>query len=243
MSARGTIYGVGLGPGDPELMTVKAHRLVTTARRVAFFRKRERAGQARRIVEGLLPPDAVEIAMEYPVTTEIPFDDPAYAAALRPFYEECAAKLVAAASEGHDVVVLCEGDPFLYGSFAHLHVRLAASETVVVVPGVPGMAGCWSASGAPVTFGDDVLTVLPATLPEAALAEKLRGGDAFVVMKLGRNLAKLKRALAAAGLLDRAVYVERGTMPGERVAPLAAVEDDAAPYFSMALVHGRGRRP
>ncbi len=243
MTGPATIYGIGLGPGDPELMSVKAARLIGKAGVVAHFRKHGRPGNARTMVEGLLAPDAVEEALEYPVTTEIAFDDPAYNEVLRAFYDDCVRRLLAHAAEGRDVAVLCEGDPFLYGSFMHLHSRIMGRAPVVVVPGIPGMSGCWTASGVPITFGDDVLTVVPATLGEERLRERFRSIDALVVMKLGRNLPKVRRALQAAGLAERAIYVERGTMPDEKVMRLIDKTDDEAPYFSMILVHGRGRRP
>lgn len=235
---KGKVVCIGLGPGDPELMSLRAHRLLTGARIVAYFRKAGRPGQARRMVEGLIPEGAEEWPMEYPVTTEIPFDDPAYAALLAPFYDHWAARLAAAPG---DVVVLCEGDPFFYGSFMHLHSRLPG-DRVEVVPGIPGMAGCWTATGLPITWGDDVLTVLPATLPQAELTRRIADTDALVVMKIGRNLEKLKAALEGAGRLADAWLVEHGTMPAERVRRLEGVEGPV-PYFSVALVHGRGRRP
>ncbi|NPD16561.1 precorrin-2 C(20)-methyltransferase [Xinfangfangia sp. D13-10-4-6] len=234
----GKVICIGLGPGDPELMSVKAHRLLGSARIVAYFRKPGREGQARRMVEGLLAPDATEWPMEYPVTTEIPVHDPAYNAALAPFYDAWAAKLQAA---DQDVVVLCEGDPFLYGSFMHLQSRLPAG-MVEVVPGIPGMVGCWNATGQPVTWGDDVLTVLPATLPESELARRVSDTDALVVMKIGRNFEKLRRVLADAGRLADAWLVEHGTMPAQKVRHLADVQGEA-PYFSIAIIHGKGRRP
>jgi precorrin-2/cobalt-factor-2 C20-methyltransferase len=239
----GTIYGVGLGPGDPDLMSLKAARLIEGADIVAYFRKPGRAGQARTIAEKLLKPGVTEIALDYPVTTEIPADDPAYAEALRPFYESSADRLAALAAEGRDVVVLCEGDPFLYGSFMHLHSRLKARVKVEVVPGIPGMAGCWTAADQPMTYGDDVLVVVPATLDEGSLIAQIEIADAVVVMKLGRNLAKVRRALVIAGFLDRAIYVERGTMADQKVMPLTEKDDDEAPYFAMVLVPGEGRRP
>lgn len=238
--ASGKVICIGLGPGDPELMSLKAHRILTGARRVAYFRKAGRPGQARRMAEGLIAEGAEEWPMDYPVTTEIPFTEPAYGTALRGFYDHWAARLQAGCAEG-DVVVLCEGDPFLYGSFMHLQARLPPG-LVEVVPGIPGMAGCWTATGRPITWGDDVLTVLPATLPEAELARRIADTDALVVMKIGRNFARLRRALASAGRLEEAWLVEEGTMPGERVRPLAEVADEV-PYFAIALIHGRGRRP
>ncbi len=238
-----TIYGVGVGPGAPDLMSVRAARLVGAAKVVAYFRKAGRPGHARRIADGLLPEGVIEEPMDYPVTTEIALDDPAYAATLRSFYEQCVSRLAEHIAQGRDVVVLCEGDPFLYGSFMHLHSRLAPRVPVEVVPGISGMAACWTASGTPITYGDDVLCVVPATLGPARLKAALAAGDAIVIMKLGRNLPKVRRALDDAGLLDRAIYVERGAMDDQVVMPLADKTTDDAPYFSIVLVHGQGRRP
>ncbi len=209
MSSPATIYGVGLGPGDPELMSVKAARLIAKAGVIAHFRKSGRPGNARTVVDGMLAPGVIEEALEYPVTTEIALDDPAYSDALRIFYDDCVRRLLLHVADGRDVAVLCEGDPFLYGSFMHLHSRITGRVPVVVVPGISGMSGCWTASGVPITFGDDVLTVVPATLDEATLRERLQSIDALVVMKLGRNLPKVRRALRGrrsgrAGCLCRA---------------------------------------
>lgn len=238
----GKIICAGLGPGDPDLISVRADRVIRAARHVAYFRKAGRQGQARRIVEGMLAAGAAEYPMEYPVTTEIPFDSPEYNAQLAAFYDDWAARLAALAATD-DVVVLCEGDPFFYGSFMHLYVRLKDRVPVEVIPGIPGMAGCWNVTGQPITWGDDVLSVVMGTLPEADLVRHMQGADALVVMKTGRNLPKIRRALAAAGRADQAWLIERGTMPGQRVARLAEVGDADCPYFALVLVHGQGRRP
>ncbi|HQU68805.1 MAG TPA: precorrin-2 C(20)-methyltransferase [Albidovulum sp.] len=237
----GKVICVGLGPGDPELMSVKADRLVRSAPHVAYFRKAGYEGQARRIVEGMIGAEATEYPMEYPVTTEIPFADPEYNRLLAGFYDGWAARL-AALAETETVLVLCEGDPFFYGSFMHLYTRLREHCPVEVVPGITGMSGCWTATGEPITWGDDVLTVVTATMPEDELTRRIHDTDALVVMKIGRNLDKLKRALTAAGKIDSAWLVERGTMPDQRVHRL---QDAPAkvPYFSIAVVHGQGRRP
>jgi len=238
----GQVIGVGLGPGDPELMSVRAARALAGARHVAFFRKAGRPGRARATVEGLIPASAREWPMEYPVTTEIDFNSEEYLSVLEGFYRQWADLLAALAGES-DVHVLCEGDPFFYGSFMHLHSRLHDRVAVSVIPGITGMSAAWAASGVPITWGDDVLTVIPATLSEADIARHAQAADALVVMKIGRNLGKLRRALAAAGRLDRAVLIHCASMAEERLEPLADAGDGPCPYFAIALVHGEGRRP
>ncbi len=238
----GTVHGVGLGPGAADLMSVRADRLVRDARYLAYFRKAGRPGHARRIVEGLLREDVIELAMEYPVTTEIPITDPRYNDRLAAFYADCTGRLAAIARSGEDVVVLCEGDPFFYGSFMHLHARLTGLVPVCVVPGITGMSGAWTASGIPISWGDDVLAVLTATLPEAELTRRIGDSDAVVVMKIGRHLAKLRRAIAAAGKQDTAWLVEYAAMPEQRLTRLRDAEA-IAPYFSIVVIHGQGRRP
>lgn len=238
----GRIICAGLGPGDPDLISRRAERAVTGASDIAYFRKRGRQGQARRIVEGMLAPGVIEHAMEYPVTTEIPFASPEYNRLLAGFYDDWAARL-ATFAETRDVVVLCEGDPFFYGSFMHLYTRLRDRVEIEVIPGITGMTGCWTASGTPITWGDDVMTVLMGTLSEEELTHHMAAADALVVMKTGRNLPKVKRALARAGKLGEAWLIERGTMPGERIARLAEVDGADCPYFAIVLVHGHGRRP
>jgi len=242
VAVRGTIHGVGLGPGAQDLMSVRSDRLVRGVRHVAYFRKAGRPGQARTIVEGMLRADVIEFPMEYPVTTEIPVSDPRYNDCLSDFYAACIDRLVALVHAGEDVVVLCEGDPFFYGSFMHLYTRLQGVAPVAVVPGITGMSGAWTASGAPITWGDDILTVLMGTLPEDELIRRIRDTDALVVMKIGRHLDKLRRAVAAAGREGEAWLVEYAAMPDQRVTRLcdaAAI----APYFSILLIHGQGRRP
>ncbi|MGR2737760.1 precorrin-2 C(20)-methyltransferase [Billgrantia sp. Q4P2] len=238
----GTIHGVGLGPGSQDLMSVRADRLIRGASHVAYFRKKGRTGHARSIVEGMIAAEAIELPMEYPVTTEIPFDDPRYNELLAAFYERHVTQLIEIAGAGHDVVVLCEGDPFFYGSFMHLYTRLQGRVPVAVVPGITGMSAAWTATGRPVTWGDDILTVLMGTLPEAMLVERIAQTDALVVMKIGRNLDKVRRALAQTGREDEAWLIEYAAMPQQRILPLHEV-GDSVPYFSILLIHGNGRRP
>ena len=190
-----------------------------------------------------MPERCIELPLHYPVTVEIPFDHPKYVDQLATFYAGASEELASHLEGGHDVALLCEGDPFFYGSFMHLYIRLRRRFTCQVVPGVTGMSGCWTASGEPITWGDDVLTVLPGTLPASTLRDRLAGADAVVIMKLGQNLPKVRAALVATGLAGRAIYVERGTMAEEVILPLAEKQDDTAPYFAVVLVPGQGRRP
>ncbi len=238
----GRIICAGLGPGDPELMSVKSDRIIRGAKHVAFFRKKGRAGQARTIVKNMLRDDVTEYPMEYPVTTELHFGSDEYKQLMVDFYAGWADKMDALAKD-HEVVVLCEGDPFFYGSFMHLHTRLQGRAEVEVLPAIPGMVGCWNALDTPFTWGDDVLSVLMGTLPEEDLLSHMQRADALVIMKTGRNLPRVRRALAATGRLDDAWLVEKGTMPDQRIDRLVDVADDDCPYFAIVLVHGQGRRP
>ena len=239
----GKLIGLGTGPGDPELLTLKAARYLANADVVAHFAKRGNAGNARKIVEAHLRPEAIELPLLYPVTTEIEKDHGDYISAINGFYEEAADQVEAHLRAGRTVVVLSEGDPLFYGSYMHLHVRLAHRFPTEVVPGVTAMSGCWSATGIPIVQGDDILSVLPGTLAEDILVRRLGDTQAAVIMKVGRNLPKIRRALAMAGKLDAAIYVERGTMASMAITPLAEKTDDIAPYFSIVLVPGWAAKP
>lgn len=243
MTTQGTIWGVGLGPGDPELMSVKADRLLRSASHVAFFRKARRTGQARQILGDMLRSDVVEIAMEYPVTTEIPLSDPKYNEILSAFYADHAAKLRALSDQGTDVVVVSEGDPFYYGSFMHLYTRLRDHCPVEVVPAITGMSAAWTATGEPVTWGDDIMTALMGTLPRETLVAQMQQADALVIMKIGRNIDKIRTALREAERFDQAWLVEYASMPNQTVQKLSEADDKITPYFSIIIVHGNGRRP
>jgi precorrin-2/cobalt-factor-2 C20-methyltransferase len=242
MSA-GRLFGVGIGPGDPELLTVKAVRVIGEAPVVAFFAKAGRTGNARKIVDSWLKLSHVELPLYYPMTTESHFDDPPYREALAEFYERSAAAIAAHLDAGRDVALLSEGDPLFYGSFMHLFVRLRERYAVTIVPGVSSICGAWGAAAAPMAGGDDALAVLPATLPLEELIRRLALADAAVIMKIGRNFARAKAALMKVGMAERAIYVERATMDGEAVIALCERRDEPAPYFSLILAPGRGRRP
>ena len=239
----GILYGVGTGPGDPELLTLKAVRTIQTADVVAYFAKAGNRSNARNIVAQFIAPTQREEALLYPVTTEIDRRHADYREATAGFYAQSADTIAAHLEAGRNVAVLSEGDPLFYGSYMHLHVRLAHRFPTEVVPGITAMSGCWSVAGLPLVQGDDVLSVLPGTLDEAELGRRLNDTEGAVIMKVGRNLPKIRRAIAAAGKLDSAVYVERGTMSNGRSMRLAAKTDDVAPYFALVLVPGWSERP
>jgi precorrin-2/cobalt-factor-2 C20-methyltransferase len=240
---KGRLLGVGVGPGDPELLTLKAMRALGEADVIAHFAKAGNASHSRAIVERHLRADVAELPLYYPVTTELPKCSAGYRDQIAAFYDSAAATIAAQLEAGRVVAVICEGDPLFYGSYMHLHARLAPRFATEIVAGVTGMSGCWSAAGMPIAQGDDVFTVLPATLPEGELVRRLSEADAAVVMKVGRHLPKLRRALSRSGRLPRAIYVERGTMAEEIMIPLIAKADDEAPYFAIVLVPGWEERP
>lgn len=238
----GTLYGIGVGPGDTRFITLRAAGLIRSVEVLAYFAKRGSEGNARRIVQPLVNASCRELRLEYPVTDELPVEHPDYKAQISEFYRMTAETLARELSSDRSVGLIAEGDPFFYGSFMHMWRRLDGRFPIEVVPGVTGMSGCWTRANVPITWGDDVLTVLPGTLDESAMATRLAACDAAVIMKVGRNLAKVKRAVVAAGLLSRALYVERGTMPEERVLPLVDCTQASGPYFSIVIIPGQGRQ-
>jgi precorrin-2/cobalt-factor-2 C20-methyltransferase len=238
----GTLYGIGVGPGDVRYLTLRAAGLVRSVDVVSYFAKKGHPGNARRIVAPLMEAGRAEERFEYPVTDELPASSAEYQQQIGDFYRVMAARLADFLKQGKSVGLLAEGDPFFYSSFMHMWRRLAGDFPVEVVPGVTGMSGCWTSAKAPITWGDDTLAVLPGTLEERKLVERLLMADAAVIMKVGRNLAKVRRAIDAAGLLARAIYVERGTMQEERIRPLAECVEPSGAYFGMVLIPGQGRQ-
>jgi precorrin-2 C20-methyltransferase / precorrin-3B C17-methyltransferase len=231
----GRLYGVGVGPGDPGLMTVKAVDLIRAADVVAYHCARHGRSNARRIAAGYLGTQ-IEEALTYPVTTE---DTDDYQGRIDAFYTEAAARLAAHLDAGRDVVVLSEGDPFFYGSYMHLHKRLAHRYAAEVVPGVTSVSAAAATLGTPLVERDEVLTVLPGTLPPDQLARRLADTDAAAVMKLGRTFTGVRTALRVAGRADEARYVERASQPEERQGRLEDVDPASVPYFSVGIVPSR----
>ncbi|WP_372789226.1 precorrin-2 C(20)-methyltransferase [Paraconexibacter sp.] len=232
----GRLIGIGVGPGDPELLTLKALRALQAAHVVAYPIARGKRGVARSAAAPHLRPEQVELPLVYPTTTEGTADAGAYDRTLRAYYDEGADLIAAHLDEGRDVAVLCEGDPFFYGSYMYLHERLATRYPTEVVPGVTAFSAAAAAAGTPLCKHDDVLTVLPGTLGPQELRERLATTDAAVVMKLGRTFAGVRDALQDSGTVGRGVYVERASHPEQRVDTVADVDADAVPYMSIVLV-------
>ncbi|MGJ9422161.1 precorrin-2 C(20)-methyltransferase [Aeromicrobium sp. CF3.5] len=234
----GRLYGVGVGPGDPELITLKAARLIGSADVIAFHQGAGKQSNARRIAAGLFPDDVVEEVLEYPVTTGSTDHPGGYAGAMADFYVECAARLASHLEAGRTVVVLAEGDPLFYGSYMYVHEMLSPRFATEVVPGIPAFAAATAGAALPLVKQTGVLTVLPGTLPVPELARRLADTDAAIIMKLGRTFRGVLDALRQAGRLDDAIYVERASMTEERRMPVADVDPDSVPYFSLIVVPG-----
>jgi precorrin-2/cobalt-factor-2 C20-methyltransferase len=228
----GIVYGIGVGPGDPELLTLKAARLIRSADFIAYPAPEEGQSFARQIAAPHVPADMPELPIRMNIGDgRFPKDD---------VYDKAADAIANAVEAGKQVTVLCEGDPFFYGSFMYLFARLAERCRVEVVPGVSSLMACAIATRGALAARNDVLTVIPAPLPEEKLRRRLAEAEAAAIIKVGRHFAKVRKVLAELGLADRTRYVEHATLPSERVLPLQDVPADAAPYFSMLLVHRRG---
>lgn len=235
-STTGRLYGVGLGPGDPSLMTLRAVEVIAEADVIAYHSARHGRSIARAIAAKHIRSHHVEEPLVYPVTTEATDHPGGYKGAIEEFYAEASARLAAHLDAGRTVAVLAEGDPLFYGSYMHMHKRLAGRYDTEVVPGVTSVSAAAARLGTPLAEGEEVLTILPGTLPEEELTARLASTDAAVVMKLGRTFTKVRESLRSSGRLDEARYVERATMAGERVGQLADVEPESVPYFSVAVV-------
>ncbi|GAB5901955.1 MULTISPECIES: precorrin-2 C(20)-methyltransferase [Mycobacteroides] len=236
--SRGTLWGVGLGPGDPELVTVKAARVIGEADVVAFHSARHGRSIARSIAQPYLRTGQIEEHLVYPVTTETTDHPGGYRGAIDDFYEESANRIAAHLDSGRNVALLAEGDPLFYSSYMHMHRRLTDRFDAVIIPGVTSVSAASAATGTPLVEGDEILTVIPGTLPADEIARRLSDSDAAVIMKLGRSYGAVRQALDTAGVLDRAYYVERASTTQQRVLSAADVDPSSVPYFSLVLVPG-----
>jgi precorrin-2 C20-methyltransferase/precorrin-3B C17-methyltransferase len=238
MAAAGRFYGVGVGPGDPELTTLKAARLIAAADVVAYHSGVGKQSNARRIAADLIPDGVLEEALVYPVTTGLTDHPGGYSGAMAEFYEASADRLAVHLAAGRTVVLLAEGDPLFYGSYMYMHDRLSEQFETEIVPGVPSFAAATANLATPLVRQTDVLTILPGTLPEPELARRLADTQGAIIMKLGRTFPKVRSALEQAGRLDHAMYVERASMPEQRWLPVRDVDPATVPYFSLIVVPG-----
>lgn len=226
-NAPGKLYGLGVGPGDPELLTLKAHRVLTTVPVIAYPMLDNGKALARAIVANFIRPEQIEIPMRLPFSV---------ARSAQPDYDIAAAKIAEHLSAGRNVAVLCEGEPMLYGTFMYLFQRLAARFPTEVVPGISATLASAAMLGAPITFRNDVLSILPATLDAETLRDRLAIVDAAVIIKLGRHFAKVRAVLEQLGWLDRALYIEQATQPDQRIIAMTEVDPAAVPYWALILI-------
>ncbi|TAE53482.1 MAG: precorrin-2 C(20)-methyltransferase [Nostocales cyanobacterium] len=228
MNSKGRLYGIGVGPGDPELLTLKALRLLRSASVIAYQSAIDRESIARKIVSPYLPGNQTEILYHLPKALEPEKAKPIYDKEVEPIDKHLAA--------GRDVVVLCEGDPFFYGSFMYIYTRLSGEYHTEVVPGISSLMACPVSLGVPFTYYNDILTVLPATLPPEKLTAQLLATDAAAIMKLGRHFTKVRDILHQLGLDTRAKYIERATTSEQKIIPIDEVNPQEVPYFSMIVI-------
>jgi precorrin-2/cobalt-factor-2 C20-methyltransferase len=230
---KGRLHGVGVGPGDPDLITLKALKVLQVADVIAYPALEEGDSLARAIAAPHIPEGREEYAIRMPMLVD---RFPAMEV-----YDRAAEYLSSALDSGKSVAVLCEGDPFFYGSFMYLFGRLADRHPVTVIPGVSSLMACSAALSAPLSARNDVLTILPAPLDDEILEARLRATDSAAIVKVGRHFERVRALLERLDLAENAHYVERATMENQRVMPLRQVDEMAVPYFSMILVHRRGR--
>jgi precorrin-2/cobalt-factor-2 C20-methyltransferase len=223
----GRLYGLGIGPGDPELITLKALRLMRSAPVIAYPVSDKSQGLARSIVAEYLQPTQIELPMYFPFKLN---------QSAQPYYDKAAEIIAKHLKEGRDVAVLCEGDPFFYGTFMYIYTRLIDRFPIEVVPGVSSMMASAAALGQPLTYRNDVYLVLSAILPAVELTAKLRVADAAVIIKLGRHFEKVVGVLRQLNLLDRAKYIEKATTPQQRILPIETVDAAEVPYFSTIVI-------
>lgn len=236
MVAPGKLWGVGLGPGDPELVTVKAARVISAADVVAFHSAKHGRSISRATAEPYLRPGQLQEHLIYPVTTEVTDHPGGYSGAITEFYERSAQVLAGHLRAGRSVALLAAGDPTFYSSYLHMHVRLANEFAAEIIPGVTSVSAAAAAAGQPQAMGDEVLTILPGTLPQPELARRLRDTDAAAIIKLGRTFPAIQGALAETGRLTEATYVERASSARQRVLPAGEADPAGVPYFSLTLV-------
>ncbi|MGB7383317.1 MAG: precorrin-3B C(17)-methyltransferase [Rhodococcus sp. (in: high G+C Gram-positive bacteria)] len=232
----GKLWGVGIGPGDPELVTVKAARVIGEADVVAFHSAQHGRSISRGVASRYMREDQIEVHLVYPVTTGTTDHPGGYQGAIDEFYEQAAERLAEHLVSGRSVALLAEGDPLFYSSYMHMHKRLADRFDVEIVPGVTSVSAASAAMETPLVERDEVFTVLPGTLPVDELARRLRTTDAAAIMKLGRTFPTVVRALELSGRLAEARYVERASTDRERVLAIGDVDQSEVPYFSIAIV-------
>lgn len=223
----GKLYGLGIGPGDPELLTLKAYRILQAVPVIAYPAMENGKVLARAIVADYLRPEQIEIPMPLPFSPT---------RSSQPYYDIAAEKIAAHLSQGQDVAVLCEGEPFLYGTFMYLYNRLASRFTTEVVPGISSTMASAAQLGVPLTYRNDVLSIMPATLSAEILRDRLAVTDTAVIIKLGRHFAKVRDVLSELGLLERALYIERATMPNQRIVEITQVDAAEVPYWALIVI-------
>lgn len=233
------LIGVGVGPGDPELITVKGMKAIQSADVVVYHETEKHNSNALNIARCFINKNAVLQPLTYPVTTETNSRSDGYKEALNRFYNNAQQLIESFLKNGNTVVVLAEGDPLFYSSFMYIYDRLGKNYPTEIIPGISSIFGAAAVLQTPLCYRNQSFTVLSGVLDKQLLIEKLKNGDAFAILKVGRNLDKIRDALEVCGLSERALYIERATMEEQKIIPLKNVDGQQSPYFSLILIPGK----
>ena len=223
----GCLYGLGVGTGNPELITLKALRILQSVSVVAYPASETGNSFARSIVAEFLQDNQIEIPIVLPFKLE---------KSAQPFYDKASQQLAEHLNNGRDVAVLCEGDPFFYGSFMYIYDRLSQKFNTEIVPGISSVMAGAAMIRIPLTYRNDVFMVVSGILSEEVLKEKLKVADAAVIIKLGKNFNQVKQVLQELGLIERAKYIENATRENQKILSINEVEAETVPYFSLIVI-------
>ncbi len=223
----GKIIGIGVGPGDPELITLKALKAIKAGKIIAYPSTETEESYARSIVKDYFSENVLEIPIK------IPMVESRFPSQL--IYNTASDEISAHLKKGEDVIILCQGDPFFYGSFMYLFSRFAGKFPIEIIPGISSLNACSAVSQRPLCSRLESLSVIPGGMNDEEFLKQLEKEGAFAIMKVGKHLNRIKGLLDRKGMGGRAVYVSHATLPNQKVFPLSKAPE-IAPYFSMILV-------
>ena len=237
--ALGCLYGIGVGPGDPELLTLKALKAL---QKVPVICVPQAAGRRESYALSIVK-DYVRPEQEI-LRTPFPTDDAGGAAQV---WRDTSEMVVERLKKGQDVAFLTEGDPMLFSTFSYVLAgvrELCPEAPVEIIPGVSSVMAAAASSGIPLATHGQRLAILPAAYGLDDLSEATSNFDTVVLMKVGPNIVKTLANLRELGLTGQSTYVRRVTTGQEKViTDLNEITDEDSDYFSLLIVKGKARQP